>query len=126
MKTTSELDAFIKLLLQFSKLVDVFGQISQTVPNDTINELKIEVVNDLLAQANGSVSRNNKPFTQFQQFSDGPLPSNSDVYLILSQYLACLKKYAHDQIRLQDSKAYWVINNRKTIIEADLEQLKLI
>lgn len=124
MKTTNELDAFIKLLMQFSKMVEVFEKLSKSFPNDPVNDLKLEFVNDLMKNATELISRNNKPFNEFEMFGSDHRPSNSDVFLVLAQYQACLKKYGSDQTRVLESKAYWVINNRRTIIEADMNLFK--
>jgi hypothetical protein len=124
MKTTGELDAYIKLLMQFTKMTEVFEKLSKSTPNDHINDLKLECINVMLEQANALIVKNNKPIIGIVAFDPEKKPTNSDVYLILSQYLACMKKYGLEQTRNYNSKCYWVLNERRTILEADINLLK--
>ena len=77
------------------------------------------LVNRLLTSANDILDDKNKPFADFELFDEDSLPSNSDIVLILSQYLACLYKFQKEnQKHIRGSGTFWVIKGKISSIEA--------
>lgn len=76
---------------KLNTLVYEFRRLSDKKPNDTINEFKLGIVNKLLAEANTELeaSGTRLPISNFTQFDEATLPSNSDVLLVLTLYLNC-------------------------------------
>ncbi len=64
------------------------------------------------------------PFDDFELFDEDDLPTNSDVVVIIAQYVACLKKFGRDSTEYHDYTHYWVINGKRTKISADYDLLK--
>jgi len=115
----SDVDRFNKVVGQMASLRDEFAVLSKTKPDNALNEFKLGFVDEKLDEANHILSGDDKPFASFEQFDTEKLPSNSDVLVTLSQYLACLERWrsAHvwySQVRF---KYLWSVENAE--IEAD-------
>lgn len=76
---------------KLNTLVYEFSRLSEKRPNDAVNEFKLDIVNKTLAEANNYlISLNEKlPISDFEQFDETKLPSNSDVLLVLALYQNC-------------------------------------
>ena len=70
-----------------------FKTLSSKKPNDVLNEFKVKYVNKSLKAANELLGED-KPYEDFESFSDEELPTNSDVLMMLSLYLDRLVNYA--------------------------------
>lgn len=75
-----------KVLEQMRTLLHEFRILSGKKPNDPINVFKLKYVNKTLEAAN-DVLGDDKPYDDFENFSEEDLPTNSDVLMILSLYL---------------------------------------
>lgn len=124
MKSHDQIDEFLKLLLQVDKLLSDFLELSKKKPNDAVNKFKLKIVNNLLTIANKILTKKYMPFDYFELFDEDDLPTNSDVVVIIAQYVACLKKFGRDSTEYQDYTHYWVINGKRSKISADWNLLK--
>lgn len=84
-----------KLLGQLHELCEQFSVLSKQKPNDAVNSFKLRFVNSLLEQANQELRDEYRPFSDFSVFDPDSLPTNSDVLLMLSQYIKCLRTQDH-------------------------------
>lgn len=76
-------------------------------PNDPMSKFKLQLINKVLATANEIVA-DIKPFDDFDQFDiDGDMPFNSDVALILGQYIKCMELIKKDNTHMDFGKWYW-------------------
>lgn len=75
-----------KILEQMRTLMHEFRILSGKKPNDPINVFKLKYANKTLMAAN-DVLGDDKPYDDFEKFSEEDLPTNSDVLIILSLYL---------------------------------------
>jgi len=117
MKTNNDPDKFIKLIKQMKSLVAEFSILSKKKPDGAVNKFKIKLINPVLKIANYFVNdKKYKPFEEFGLFDDDTLPTNSDVLVILSQYIACLGKYYNDKTLYHDGDNYWIINKKCSTI----------
>jgi hypothetical protein len=123
MRSTKEVDLFLKLLIQTKKVLEDFLELSRKKPDGAVNKFKLTLVNTILEQANSILDTANKPFGSFSIFNEDDVPTNSDVVVILSQYLGCLKKFGRDNTRYHDYRHYWLINGKLSDIEVDWNQL---
>jgi hypothetical protein len=116
--TREEVERFIKVQSQMEELNSEIGILSKKSPNDPLNEFKLQFVNDLLGDANKFLGDKYKPFKEFSSFDESKMPSNSDVVMILSQYLRCLENLRCDNIAYELLTGwYWVINGKKSDIQ---------
>jgi hypothetical protein len=110
-----QVDNFERIQAQMHGLYVEVGALSKKKPDDPINKFKLGLVNQILDQANKILGEENRPFQNFEQFDEVELPSNSDVVLIISQYLDCLERLrvaniTHDKL----GKWYWLIDNERS------------
>ena len=90
--TKADVGLYDKLHGQLLTMRVQFEALSKKTPNDVVNEFKLGLVNKLLADINGLIG-NYKPFPDFEQFENSPKVFNSDVLLILAQYLTAMSRF---------------------------------
>jgi len=115
--TREEVDLFEKTQGQLQELYSEVSLLSKKSQNDPLNKFKLRWVNQILALANNLIGDENKPFLDFSQFDEVDMPTNSDVGLILSQYLSCLERFRSENIYHENmGRWYWLIDNEKSYI----------
>lgn len=124
MKSVEDVDNFLMLLMQLDKSLQDFLELSKKKPNDPVNKFKLRLVNTLFERANSFLDKSYKPFDSFETFDEDEIPTNSDVVLILSQYLGCLKKYGRDNTHDDGFKDLWIIKGKVSTIDADMNKLR--
>ena len=112
MKTT-DIHSFEKIHMQMQALHEEIGALSRKSPNDALNKFKLKLINGLIQEANALLRREYKPLDGFEVLSDDDIPTNSDVTMVVAQYLNCLEKLRADNIQRKPSSAswYWIVNN---------------
>jgi hypothetical protein len=110
--TPQQVDTFEILQAQFDSLYEEMQTLAKKSPNDAINKFKLGLINLLLGRANLYFKDLNisSPFNDFKNFHEDQLPFNSDVLLIISQYIACLEKFRADHISNKYMDWYWIID----------------
>ena len=110
----ADVHLFEKINVQMKALHIEIGALSKKSPNDALNKFKLGLINGLMQEANALLKGEYKPFEKFDVFSENDIPTNSDVTMVLAQYLNCLEKLRADNIQQKEySKSwYWVVNNR--------------
>ena len=111
------IDKFEKLHFQIKNIYSELGILSKKSPDSAINKFKLKFVNQLLTQANTLLDEQYKPFADFDLFEEEDIPSNSDVVLVLSQYIQCLEKLKMDNVKMLSGNWYWIIPNSKEQIK---------
>lgn len=108
-----DLDRFDKLFGQVSSVYDEISLLSKKSPGDAVNRFKLRFVNGLLAQSNSILRDSHRPFDDFEQFDDDDLPQNSDVVLILGQYLECFEKLRTDNVVMSHGQWFWSVDDNQ-------------
>lgn len=115
--TEEQIHNFEKVQAQLDSLHIEISILSKKSQNDALNKFKLKFVNQTLKEANLILTDKYKPFEDFEKFDDEDLPTNSDVNLILGQYLNCMEKLRTDNIeRTGINKWVWTSNNKTTQI----------
>ena len=78
---------------QLKAMLEEMRELSKKRPDDAINKFKLGFVNEKLRDANAILGDDWKPLSTFSEFDIDALPSNSDVVIILSQYLGSLIRW---------------------------------
>lgn len=105
-------EVFEKLEVQISDLYKEMSALSKKSPNEKINKFKLGFVNQLLSVSNGLLKENFKPLDNFDLFDEDDVPSNSDVVMVISQYISCLQKFKYDNVKQQKGGVwYWQVND---------------
>ena len=117
MKSKNDIEVFEKVQSQIKALHEEIGILSKKKPDDGINKFKLKLVNNVLAQANKLLCKKYKPFPDFELFEMDRIPTNSDVVIILAQYLNCMEKLRSDNIKIYHGTWQWFLNGQETGIE---------
>jgi hypothetical protein len=105
--TKREISEFEALQGQLESFHAELTGLAKKNPNDALNKFKLALVNALLQRANSFLAKSNRPFKDFEQFDEVAMPSNSDVLLVLSQYLSALEKLRADNVTNFRGWWYW-------------------
>lgn len=109
----NEVDLFIQVYAQFEALYAEIGLLSKKNPNDGINTFKLKYINKILEQANNILKEERKPFSDFAFFEEDNLPTNSDVTMILAQYLGCMEELRSANTEEQlENEWFWLVNGK--------------
>lgn len=101
------IERFEKLHLQIKDLYRELSILSKKSPNGAVNTFKLKFINKLIEEANDIMDEKYLPFEDFEKFDEEDIPFNSDVVMILSQYLKCLEKYKYDNVKMLSGNWYW-------------------
>lgn len=93
-----DINEFKKILNQLEGLHVEMTTLSKKSHADAINIFKLNLVNQVLKRTNELLGNKYKPFTDFDKFDEEMLPTNSDVTLVLSQYINCMESLREENI----------------------------
>jgi hypothetical protein len=112
--TRAQVDNFEKTQSQLEALHSEVSALSKKAQNDALSKFKLKFVNQILIEANRVLDTRYKPFPSFDVFDEDDIPTNSDVAMVISQYLGCMEKLRVDNIHENISyiggkvrKVYW-------------------
>lgn len=83
---------FDKLHGQLVTMKAQFETLSNKKPDGVVSEFKIGLVNKLLEATNNLIG-SYKPFSDFDVFDNSPKVFNSDVLIILAQYITAMGRF---------------------------------
>lgn len=109
----TEIENLEKTIGQLEGLHTEIGALARKSPNDALNKFKLGFVNTVLARANEVLGEAYQPFLDFSQFDGDDVPSNSDVTLILAQYLEEMERKRADNIKMAGGR--WVYADQQEI-----------
>jgi hypothetical protein len=109
--TRTDIDVFEKLDAQLTGLHSEMSTLTKKAPNDAVNIFKMALVNAALTECNVLLGKEYRPFQDFETFSVDDLPTNSDVSLIISQYLTCLEKLRADNVAQIHGRWVWTVED---------------
>lgn len=107
-----DIDRFEKVKAQIAQLHNEVSVLSKSKPDNPINKFKLTFINEKLVEANAILKGEFKPFKDFMTFDEATLPSNSDVVMILSQYLDCLEAWRCANIHKDSYDWYWDVEDQ--------------
>lgn len=112
--TADQITTFEKTQAQIKGLHIEIGTLSKKSPNDALNKFKLKIINQLLSIANVLLVEDYKPLEGFDNFEEDNLPTNSDVVLILEQYLNCLELLRADNISTKPYETgwFWIVKGK--------------
>jgi hypothetical protein len=86
-----EVDKYQRVQSQLEAFHREFEGLAKKTPNGTLNPFKLKIVNQAIDDGNKVLGKEFLPIRDFTQFTDEELPSNSDVSMMLSQYLEAME-----------------------------------
>src|SRR5690606_37921877 len=102
MKSTSDVEPLERLIVQLKGLHDEISQLAKKSPNDGLNKFKLKLVKSVIASANTILPAGYTPFGDFSQFLEEDVPSNSDVTLVITQYIEQVERFRSDNVTYHD------------------------
>jgi hypothetical protein len=113
MKNETEIESFEKHERQLHVYFREISILSKKHPNDALNKFKLALINNTIRVLNSIVGN---PLDGFELFDEDLLPSNSDVALILAQYVTAIYEYrAHNTEQDSFSRDYhWMVRGKKS------------
>lgn len=108
--TPGDIDRFDKLKTQIAQLLKDISELSKKHPDGPISKFKLKFVNEKIINANYFLQGIFLPIEDFVAFDDSTLPTNSDVVMVLSQYLECLEFWRSANVRHRKNEYgsyYW-------------------
>ncbi len=114
-----DVETFERLNQQLSQLHEDINALSKKSPDNPINKFKLAIINEKLSVANSLLSEDFMPIEGFTQFNEADLPSNSDVVLILSQYLEALEAWRSANIVYVSNDYFWDTEQEAQIVSDD-------
>src|SRR5665647_1731775 len=119
MKTSKDVEALERLIGQLKGLHVEISQLAKKSSNDALNRFKLNLVNKVLAAGNDILKDSYRPFTDFQEFDSDDLPTNSDVTMILAQYMEQAERFRSDNVVLHTYNDWrYKINGKASTVEA--------
>jgi hypothetical protein len=89
----ADVDRFEKARAHIKQLHNEMSVLSKSKPDNAVNKFKLGFINEKLGGANELLTGDFKPFKDFDLFEVDQMPSNSDVVMVLSQYLDGLEAW---------------------------------
>ena len=109
----ADVNIFEKLSGQLISIYEEISLLSKKSPNDAVNKFKLKFINKLLDESNVFLSNSYKPFNDFNHFEEDDVPQNSDVVLILAQYIQCFEKLRSDNVIMRRGIWCWRLKANK-------------
>jgi hypothetical protein len=116
--TYKEIERFQRILPQLEAFHSEFDALTKKSANSPLNVFKLRIVNQAIADANGILGPATLPIRNFSQFEDVELPTNSDVSMVLAQYLEAMELLRVRNLRKDRmSRWYWIIEDSENDME---------
>lgn len=107
MVTEQQVARFDRLLHQLRELYNELSNLSKKAPDGAVNKFKLSIINEKLSETNELLGVDFMPSRQFTVFDVDGLPTNSDVVMMLSQYLDSLEAWRSGRIHKDGYDWYW-------------------
>lgn len=118
LETEADIEKLEKLLRQLRGLHNEISLLAKKSPNDGVNAFKLKLINKVLQAGNEVLGDKYKPFADFNLFDLDDLPSNSDVTVVLTQYIQETEGYRSDNTTYYGGKLVYILNGEPSEIEA--------
>ena len=118
MKTIEDIESLEKVIGQLSAAHSEIAILAKKSPSDTLNSFKLKMINRVIKTSNSVLGKKYKPFDDFEKFEDDDLPSNSDVTMILAQYMEEAERYRSDNVMKQYGSWYYVVGGEVSEIRS--------
>lgn len=118
MKSEQDIENLEKLIGQLKALHTEISVLSKKSPSDAVNTFKLKLINKSLAFGNEVLGASYKPFDDFEAFDSDDMPSNSDVTMVLAQYLEEAERYRSDNVTMSSGWYYYKLNGEKSSIRS--------
>lgn len=119
MKNREALEKLEKMIGQLRGLHEEIGLLAKKSPNDAVNAFKLRLVNKVVDSANGILGSGYLPFDDFEAFDTDDMPTNSDVALVLAQYLEETERYRSDNVEQYGGVWWYVVDGERSDVRTN-------
>jgi hypothetical protein len=118
MKSKEDVENLEKLIGQLYGLHSEISLLARKSPNDGLNTFKLKLVNKVIASGNELLGERYRPFKDFDQFDEDTLPTNSDVTVILAQYMEQTERFRSLHVAFHEPEWRYVIDGKPSDVGA--------
>lgn len=118
METVEDIEQLEKVIGQLLATHSEISILAKKSPSDTLNAFKLKMINRVIESSNAVLGKKYKPFEDFEKFEDEDLPSNSDVTMILAQYMEEAERYRSDNVMQEFGSWYYVVDGKVSEIRS--------
>lgn len=118
MKKKEDIEGLEKLIGQLQSLHSEISQLAKKSPNDGLNKFKLKLVNKVVSSGNELLKGGYRPFEDFEVFEEDDVPTNSDVTMILAQYIEQTERFRSDNVIKYDYKWQYILDGEPSGINA--------
>ncbi len=118
MDTIEEIERLEKVIGQLQAAHSEITVLAKKSPSDMLNSFKLKMINKVLQSSNEVLGKKYKPFDDFKQFEEDELPSNSDVTMVLAQYMEEAERYRSDNVITARGHWYYLVNGKVSEIRS--------
>jgi hypothetical protein len=114
MKTQNEIENLEKVIGQLQGLHSEISMLAKKSPNDGVNPFKLKLINKVITAGNDVLGDGYRPFQvqEFDKFDPDDMPSNSDLTLILSQYMEAAERFRSDNVIRNGFDWVYILNGK--------------
>jgi len=94
------------------------SQLTKKKPDGAVNAFKLKLINKVITAGNFVLGENYRPFSEFSEFDVDDVPTNSDVTLILSQYMRQAERYRSDNVVYESYAWKYLLDGKTSGIKA--------
>ena len=106
------------MLGQLRGLHSEVAQLAKKAPNDAVNAFKLRLINKVIEAGNAVLVQAYRPFLEFEKFEIDDVPTNSDVTLILNQYMEQAERYRSDNVVWKDGSWKYMLDGVASNVKA--------
>lgn len=119
MRNVDDIERLEKLIGQLRALHHEIGLLSKKSPTDGLNKFKLSIINNTVSFANGVLGEKYAPFEDFEGFDVDDVPSNSDVTMVLAQYIEEAERFRSAHVVPSGvNRYYYLINGEVSDVRA--------
>lgn len=113
MKSAKEVELFEKDERQLHVFYKEVSALSKKNANDGVNKFKLTLINSCLKELNTIMGL---PLDGFESFDEALIPSNSDVALVLGQYVAAVYAFRVSNTKILPNREWvWILDKNRTV-----------
>ncbi|KQT01565.1 hypothetical protein ASG42_26470 [Rhizobium sp. Leaf391] len=116
MKTQEEIENLEKVIGQIQGAHAEISVLAKKSPNDSLNPFKLGLINKIIERANLHLGEQYRPFDDFDAFQADAVPTNSDVTMVLAQYLEEVERKRSDNVVMHQGRWVYALDGKPTDI----------
>lgn len=120
METIEDVEKLEKIVGQLKAAHAEIAILAKKSPADSLNSFKLKMINIVITESNEVLGEKYKPFEEFNEFEEDDLPSNSDVTMILAQYMEEAERYRSDNVAQMNGRWYYVVGGETSDIPSGM------